>query len=242
MINQTVADTFGGAVGRMLSFIPTFLFAALLLGAGIVLARLVGKGVERLGQKAGLDRFSAQTALQRYLNRMGSAVTPSRVLGRVVMWFGVLVALQAAVGALGLPELSALLARLVNFVPSIVVALAIFAGGMLGSRFLGGTTRGMAESLHIKAPEQIGRLVEGVVLLLAAFAALSQVGVAPVIVHTLFIGLVGALSLGLGLAFGLGGRGVAGEVVRRWFEQEHRILTTEETVVHRATSSESSAH
>lgn len=52
--------------------------------------------------------------------------------------------------------------------------------------------------------------------------AINQIGIATTLVNTLFMGFVGALALALGLAFGLGGRDTAGEVVREWYQQGRR--------------------
>jgi len=51
------------------------------------------------------------------------------------------------------------------------------------------------------------------------------------VVNTLFIGFVAAVSLALGLAFGLGGRGVASELTQAWLEHGHRIVTSETSPV-----------
>jgi hypothetical protein len=53
----------------------------------------------------------------------------------------------------------------------------------------------------------------------AIIIALYQVGIASDLVNIMFIGLVFGLALAFGLAFGLGGRSVAEEVSRNWYER-----------------------
>ncbi|HEX3034719.1 MAG TPA: small-conductance mechanosensitive ion channel, partial [Thermodesulfobacteriota bacterium] len=53
--------------------------------------------------------------------------------------------------------------------------------------------------------------------------AVNQVGIATTLVNTLFMGFVGALALGFGLAFGLGGRETAAEIVRRWYHKGQEV-------------------
>lgn len=48
---------------------------------------------------------------------------------------------------------------------------------------------------------------------------LGELNVAPVVVNTLYIGLVAALALALGLAFGLGGRDTAARLTNQWVGQ-----------------------
>ena len=49
--------------------------------------------------------------------------------------------------------------------------------------------------------------------------AVNQIGIAQTLVNTLFMGLVGALALAAGLAFGLGGRDTAGQIVDNWYRR-----------------------
>jgi hypothetical protein len=47
----------------------------------------------------------------------------------------------------------------------------------------------------------------------------NQLGIATELVNTLFMAIVGALALGAGLAFGLGGRDTAAEIVRKAYSR-----------------------
>jgi hypothetical protein len=68
----------------------------------------------------------------------------------------------------------------------------------------------------------VAKVAKGAVILIAIFMALQQVGVAPEIVTSAFTLILGAVALGVGLAFGLGNRDLAGEITRRWYEEGRR--------------------
>jgi len=68
----------------------------------------------------------------------------------------------------------------------------------------------------------VARVAKWVVVLIAAFMALQQVGVSEEIVTTAFTLILGAVALAAGLAFGLGNRELAGEITRRWYEEGQR--------------------
>jgi hypothetical protein len=62
----------------------------------------------------------------------------------------------------------------------------------------------------------LGKLANGAVIAFAIIAAMNQVHVAAVVVNTLYIGLVAAVALALGLAFGLGGKDTAAQLTQGW--------------------------
>jgi hypothetical protein len=65
----------------------------------------------------------------------------------------------------------------------------------------------------------LGRAAKAAVILLAVFMALEQLDIAQDIVLVFFIAVVGAGALAAGIAFGLGGREIAAEVARGWYER-----------------------
>jgi len=53
----------------------------------------------------------------------------------------------------------------------------------------------------------------------AAFAALTQLGIAPELIAPTFLILLGAVALAAAIAFGLGGQGVARQIVEDGYEK-----------------------
>lgn len=225
---RTVWDSLRGVGVRFIDFLPSLAGAIVTLVVGVLIARFVGRIVERSLRACGFDRAVATTVLGRYVSRLSPPWTGSHLLGAITMWFLALVALQAAVSVLALPEISRLLAQFVGFLPNLAIACLIVVLGAVGVRVVGAGARGLAASLGYANPERLERVAGVVIGVLAVFAALSQLGVAPVVVNTVFIGFVGALALAAGLAFGLGGRGLAADLTQRWIEQGHRIVTSGE--------------
>jgi len=224
---RSVMDSVTGAFSSFIDFVPALIGAAVVLVVGWFLARVIGRLVRRGLRVLGLDRAIGTTGLATYLQRFGSGWSGSSVCGVMTMWFLRLVTIQAAASVLALPELSRLINGFILLVPNIFVAFLVLVAGALAAQFAGKTARASTVTLGRASPERIERVVKAVVFVVAVFAALNQLGVAPVIINTLFIGFVTALALALGLAFGLSGRAVAGELTQSWLEQGHRIVTSE---------------
>jgi hypothetical protein len=77
--------------------------------------------------------------------------------------------------------------------------------------------RGATAQAGLGNPDLLGNIARVAVWVFAIVVAVNQIGIASTLVNTLFMGMVGALALGLGLAFGLGGRETAGEIVANWY-------------------------
>ncbi|MBU0999560.1 hypothetical protein KKG24_04675, partial [Patescibacteria group bacterium] len=63
--------------------------------------------------------------------------------------------------------------------------------------------------------EAVASIVRYAVIIFTFLAALVQLGIAGSLINTLFIGVVGFLAIAGGLAFGLGGKDVAQEILEK---------------------------
>jgi hypothetical protein len=89
--------------------------------------------------------------------------------------------------------------------------------GMIVGEFLRALL--VASAGRVSGVPTVARVAKWVVVLIAAFMALQQVGVSDDIVTSAFTLILGAVALAAGLAFGLGNRELAGEITRRWYEE-----------------------
>ncbi|MEA2546434.1 MAG: hypothetical protein QOI09_1707, partial [Chloroflexota bacterium] len=134
-------------------------------------------------------------------------------------WVIRLVFLVAAANVLGLTQVSELLNDVLLWLPNLIVAAIILLIAPLLARFVRSAIEiGAGEMGFTNAP-LLGRIAEIAIVAFAVIVAINQIGIAANLVNTLFIGVVAALALAFGLAFGLGGRDVAGQLTQSWYEQ-----------------------
>jgi hypothetical protein len=136
-----------------------------------------------------------------------------------VKWLVRLVFLVAAANLLGLTQVSVLLNQVILWLPNLAVAAVILLVAPLIGRFVRGLIQVGAGQAGFTNAALLGRLAEVAVIAFGVVIAINQIGIAANLVNILFIGVVAALSLAFGLAFGLGGRDVAGELTRDWYER-----------------------
>ncbi len=201
---------------RFANGVPTVLGALLILVIGWVIAGALAKLVAKLAHVAHVDTLADHARVNDFLSRSGTRLKASDMLGEVVKWIVRLVFVEMAAEQCGLTQVTALINGILAYIPNILVALLLLGVGAFLGNLLAGVVRGAASEAGMGNPSLLGKLASGGVMAFAIIAAVNELGVAPVVVNTLYIGLVAAISLALGLAFGLGGRETAAKLTEQW--------------------------
>jgi hypothetical protein len=197
---QEAADSFFG-------FLPNLLGCLVLLVIGFIIAKVIAALVRKGTESAGLDRRLAETSSGRTVENMMPGASAAKLLSLVIFWLVFGFFLVAAAGALQVPSVTSFMNEVLAYLPNVVVAILIFVVAALlagavakgASRVMGGNP--MGQIVAAAAP--------ALIMVLAMFMILEQLNIAPEIVEIAFAAVMGALALGLALAFGLGGRPVA---------------------------------
>jgi hypothetical protein len=197
--------------------IPALLGALIIVFAGYLLAKVFEKLVDRGLRRIGLNNMLARGGVMEAVERSGAHLNPTRVLSNLVFWLVMFAVILVAANALGLESLASVFGELVSYIPSVIAAIVIILVGIVLGQFVGGLIAASAGALH--GGRALARVGSGGVILLAVFMALQELGIATDIVTTAFAILFGAIALALALAFGLGGRELAGEITRQWYER-----------------------
>jgi hypothetical protein len=206
--------SFAEVFGRL---IPALLGALVIVFAGYLLAKVLERIVESALRRIGLNNMLARGGVLAAVERSGAHVNPTRVLANLVFWLVMFAVILVAANALGLESLALVFGELVSYIPSVIAAIVIILVGIVLGQFVGGLIGASAGALY--GGRALARMGSGGVILLAVFMALQELGVATDIVTTAFAILFGAIALALSLAFGLGSRDLAGEIMREWYER-----------------------
>lgn len=216
-----VAVELGDSVQRALddffAFLPNLLGFLAILVIGYLVAKAIKALVSKALEKFGLDRTLHESDAGQYVENISPGASPSRLVGVVAFWFIFIFALSVAVGALGIPAVTDFMTEVLAYLPNVVVAVLIFviaaaiAGGLAAvvERTMGDTPTGRV--MRTAAPV----LVMGI----AVFMILTQLRIAQEIVVITYAALMATAVLGLGLAFGLGGRKVAADVLETAYQK-----------------------
>lgn len=210
---------------QLVNYLPQLIGALVILLVGYIIAKILDKAITKGLQKAQLDRRLTSNQGGSYVEKVSPGGSPSRLIGGVVFWVIMLFVISSAVGALGIPALTGFMNQVLAYLPNVIAALLIFivaaavagAVGGLAHRTMGDTPTGKIVRAAVPA------LIMGI----AVFMILTQLGIAPAIVTITYVALIGATALAAALAFGLGGRDAAAQLIesgyRKTREQSDQI-------------------
>jgi mechanosensitive ion channel-like protein len=230
---NSVYIAFSTALNNFIAAIPAVIGALLILIIGWILSNILARVVDEVLERLGADRIFAEQGGREMFAQAGATIVPSDVAAVLVKWVIRLIFLVAAANVLGLTQVSVLLNQVILWIPNLIVAAVVLMVAPLIGRFLRRLIEVGAGQMGFANARLLGRLAEIAVIAFAVIIAINQVGIASDLVRILFIGIVGALSLAFGLAFGLGGRDVAARLTEQWYGQSQdaagRIATASTT-------------
>jgi small-conductance mechanosensitive channel len=204
-------DSVQQAFDKFFAFLPNLLGFLVLLLVGYIVAKIVAGIVGKVLDKIGLDRHLHSSDANKYVDRVLPGASPTKGIARVVFWLVFVFFLFAAIGALKIPAVTTFMNQVLAYLPNVIAAILIFVvAALIAGAVAAAVTNFMGDTPTGKI---VASVVPAIVMVIAMFMILNQLKIAPQIVTIAFAAVMGALALGLALAFGLGGRDVARRIL-----------------------------
>ena len=207
--SDTSRELLEQVAGRLTLWLPTLGGALLLVALGWLVARLSQAILGGLLSRLGIDRLARRAGLQKFLEALPNQTSASALLARLVYYVLLLVFVMAAVESLGLSGVSQTLGQLVSYLPNVIAAAVVFLFGGLASRALGDLVG--AAAVQRGGPDRavLGTITYYALLVVIAIISLQLLGVETDLLVILIVSFVAASGTTLALAFGLGNRDLA---------------------------------
>jgi len=196
-----------------LDFIPKLIGAIIIFVIGWFIAIWVGRLVSEILRRIKFDKLFEKTKWDEALEKADIKVTISGFVGGLVKWILVIVFLLAAVEILGLTQFAFFLGDIVGWLPNLVVAAAIFVVAVIVADLAEKVIKTVVGKMSVGYVNMVGSIVRWAIWIFAAFAILEQLQVASDIVQIVVTGLVALVVLSAAIAFGLGGRESAKDII-----------------------------
>src|SRR5215212_5960549 len=199
------------------AFVPQLIGAIVILIVGYIVAKILQAVVSRVLKAVGFDGWMERGGIKQFFDRAQTRETPATVLGKLVFWFVFIIAITMAADALGIQQVSEVLAQLIAYIPSIIAAILILILAALLANFLAGIVRGATGS------ETLSSIARYAIIVYAVFAALTQLGIAVQLTANTFLIVLGAVALAGAIAFGIGGREVAQDILEKAYSRSDEV-------------------
>lgn len=197
------------------NFLPKLILAVILLFAGFLIAWLLEVITKKILRAIYLEEIVAKIGLKRLFEKAGLKITFTRLFAGIVYWFILIVFLAAVVNVLNLKQISDFLNKLVVYLPNVIAAVVILIIGILIANLLSNIVKNASQSANLKSAEFLGSLTKWVIFTFALLSAFVQLKIAQDLLKILFTGIVAMLTISGGLAFGLGGKDLAKDILEK---------------------------
>lgn len=219
MIVQSWVDvlqqSFYNLLWAVVNFLPNLVFAIIIFVIGWFVAVLIGRVIAQAVKSLRVDHALRAAGVEDVVNRAGWQMNSGEFIGGLVRWFIIIVFLLFALQVLGLSQVTLFLELgLLPFLARVIVAVLIIAAGAMVAEVSQSVVAGAARAAGVSGAGFAGTVAKWAIWVFAVLAAFDQLGVTPFL-QTLFTGVVVALSLAFGLAFGLGGQEAAARFIER---------------------------
>lgn len=199
------------------AFLPKALLAVTIAIAGWLIAKAVRFAVVKALRSINFHILTERARIDAFLQMGGSTADTTAVLGMLVYWLIIIAALILACNSLGLTYVTDLLSRIALFVPRVILAVVILAFGAYFANFIDDSVSLYGRNVGFDEAPLLGRLARYAVLLFVVLIALDQLGIGGDIIRQSFLIILAGIVLALALAFGLGGRRWAANLLEYWW-------------------------
>ncbi len=212
---DNIRNTLMGMWDSVLAFLPDLIIALLIILVGWIVGSVLGRVVDQIVKVLKVDDALRKAGVEEYMHRGNVSLNSGYFLGFLVKWFIIIAFILPAFELLRLDAVNEFLTRVLAYIPHIIIAVVILIVAALVGDILKRIVTASVTSAGLRSANLIGSVTKWAIWIFAIMAALTQLGVAREMIQTLFVGVVAALAVAFGLAFGLGGQDMASRVLEK---------------------------
>lgn len=209
-----------GFLQQIGAYLPRLAVALAVLVVGWLLAKAFRLGVVKALRALNFHVLTERAGIDGFLKQGGTEKDTTDWIGTIAYALVLLASLIIAFNSLGLTQVTDLLGKTMLFVPKLLVALLVIVFGGYFARFVGNAVLRYFRSTGISDAELLGRIVQYAVMTFVVLLGIDHLDIGGGLIQQTFLILLAGLVFALALAFGLGARDRAAELLERWFPRD----------------------
>jgi len=207
-------DALKDLLAGFIDFVPRLIGAIIIFVIGWFISIAIGKLVAEILKRIKFNQIFEKGGWKGALEKAEIKVDVSGFIGAIVKWVLLIVFLLAAVEVLGLVQFADFLTDVLAYLPNVVVAALIFVVAVIIADILEKIVRAAVEGAKLGYGNLVGTIVRWSIWVFAIMAILYQLKIAPALIQTIITGVIALIVIAGGIAFGLGGKEVAAELLQ----------------------------
>ncbi len=202
------------------NFLPRLVLAIIIVIAGWIIAKAVRFAIGRGLRAVNFHVVTERAGIDAFLRDGGIRADFTDLVAVLFYWIVILAALLMGFNLLGLSYITDLVSQVLLFVPKVLVALIILAFGAYFAKFVGNAVAVYCRNIRLQDADLMGAMARYAIVIFVILVALDQVNIGGDIVRQTFLILLAGVVFALALAFGLGGRDWAADLLERWWPRK----------------------
>lgn len=210
-IQSALTSTFNTAG----EFFPKLIGALIIFLIGWIVAKILRTVINKVLKAVKFDDVADSIGINGMLAKGGLKKRASGMLATLVYWIAMFVTWGLVFDTLGLEVVSNLLTDVVQYIPNVIVACILLVVGTYLAQFVSGLVSASLKASGFANEELVTKVAYGGVMFFTIVLALNQLGIGDGILDKVVSIVLGGLGLGLAIAFGLGGKEWAAEMIKK---------------------------
>ena len=210
----------------VVSFVPLLILAIIVFVIGWLFSVGIGRVVTDILKRIKFNQIFERGNWKEALERADLKIDPAGFVGSIFKWVLAIVFLLAAVEILGFSQFAGFLRDVLGYLPNVIVAALIFVVAIIIADIVEKIVRAAVEGTSVGHGHLVGSIARWFIWIFAIFSALLQLDIAvlpvQVLIQTFVQGIGYGLALAMAIAFGLGGRDMAAEILRKMKDKIER--------------------
>lgn len=209
MIVSAFNSIFSIFLKSFISYLPIFFGGLLVFLAGLIIAGILKKLLISL-----LEFFKFSVVLTKIkLAKESDVKIWEQILAELLKWTIIILFLIPTAEIWGLSKVTTVFNELLLYLPNVLVSVVIGFVGIVFAHLISDLVKHSVKSIRSTSANTLAVLAKAAIIFFTVLIVMNQLGIAQDLIRILFTGIVIMLSLAGGLAFGLGGKDMAKEIL-----------------------------
>jgi hypothetical protein len=214
-LKEVLINTLESFISKFIEFVPNVVVAMVVIAAGVLIGKILAKVVDKVLSQIGFNKLGDKINEIEAIKKFDLDIRLSKVVGKLLYYFVLLVFIIAAADTLGVPAISNMVLLLVEFIPKIISAAIMVLVGILLADML----RKFVADLCASSGKLISSAVFFFVLIIVIIASLAQAGINTDLLEFTFSVLVGGVILAFSIGYGFASKEILLNIISSFYSK-----------------------